>query len=147
VLELDLVHTLVFARVALLRGHRLRRLIPILERYNLLSRPKKKIRRTMRRISLLAHDSGLLRQRQQHCPGILSRTRQLMGCHAVFGYPEGYFFAGTQIREFRVLPLILIFWSGSGFKLNVSSESPFVFIKVTIVTSGPVMYTLASNFA
>ncbi len=33
--ELDLVHTLAFAGVALLGGHALRRLVPILERYNL----------------------------------------------------------------------------------------------------------------
>ncbi len=33
--ELDLVHTLAFAGVALLLGHGLRRLVPLLERYNL----------------------------------------------------------------------------------------------------------------
>ncbi len=35
--ELDLIHTLAFAGVALLGGHWLRRFIPILERYNLLA--------------------------------------------------------------------------------------------------------------
>src|SRR5688572_838803 len=57
-------------------------------------------------------------------------------------------FSPTRSSEnFVSLPLILIFWSGPGFRLNVSTTSPFVFSRFTVVISGPVRYTLASNFA